>query len=127
MFIILFFLSMFTTGLHAQSWQEEMDSVLTLLERQDIFDGQLLIAEGGQVLFNQAYGQREDNGEITKQTALNVESVGKIITSAAVPMASYSLRQVLHKAAFWVIIILVIPFSIPKRNLSLLHSTGPPK
>ena len=74
------------SGLYAQSWQEEMDSVLAILENQEIFDGQVLIAEKGQVLFNQAYGHEEDHGKITRTTSLGVESVSKIITSTAIMM-----------------------------------------
>ena len=68
-----------------QDWKQELDSVLTILEEDALFDGQVLIAEGGEVVFYNAYGHLpEGNTRIAKDTPLAVKSVTKAFTAAAI-------------------------------------------
>lgn len=75
------------TKVIAQDWAIALDSVMNILAEEDFFDGQILIAEKGKVLFNQAYGNIQVNGEskiLTEDTALPVFSVGKSFTALSV-------------------------------------------
>jgi len=70
--------------INAQSWQTELDSVLNIIENQEMFHGQILIAEKGQVLFDKAYGSQENGEPITKQTSLSIQSVTKAFTALSI-------------------------------------------
>lgn len=78
-------------GLHVdsfcQTWTNELDSVLRQLEAESLYDGQILIAERGEILFNESYGSMLKNGkeiDIVDTTPMVVYSVGKSMTSLAV-------------------------------------------
>ena len=71
-------LTIFFSG-KSQSWQTEMDSVLTLLAQQEMFHGQLLIERDGQIRFHKAYGN-----DISKVTPLPIESVTKAFTAIGI-------------------------------------------
>ena len=68
----------------AQSWQSKLDSLLVIVEKQDLFDGQILIAEKGAVLFSQAYGKNHDGQAITLQTPLSIASATKSFTALSI-------------------------------------------
>jgi CubicO group peptidase (beta-lactamase class C family) len=68
----------------AQSWQTELDSVLKIAEAQEMYHGQILIAEKGQVLFSHAYGNKENGEAITTQTPLSIQSVTKAFTALSI-------------------------------------------
>jgi len=73
----------------AQTWQQELDSVLSLLEQDGLFDGQVLIAEKGEVLFWRSYGHHEDHvgrTSINLQTPFDVHSIGKSFTALSIMM-----------------------------------------
>lgn len=75
------------TRVIAQDWTVALDSVMHLLAEEDFFNGQILIAEKGKVLFNEAYGDLHVDGEsqtLTEDTALPVFSVGKSLTALSV-------------------------------------------
>lgn len=75
------------TKVIAQDWAIALDSVLNILAEEDFFDGQILIAEKGKVLFDETYGANYVDGEnqiLTKDTALPVFSVGKSFTALSV-------------------------------------------
>lgn len=75
------------SGAIAQKWTIELDSVLQDIEKEGFFDGQILIAENGKVLFNNAYGSRGADTlhtPISKDTPLPVFSVGKSFTALSI-------------------------------------------
>ncbi len=74
-------------GTVAQEWVNALDSILQELAQEGFYDGQVLLAEKGEVLFNQAYGHwnhREKTDKVTLQTPMVVYSVGKSFTALAV-------------------------------------------
>lgn len=74
-----------TATLYAQQKQAILDSVLSLLSTNEMFHGQVLIAEKGEIHFNKAYGIHR--GEPASQgTAFNIESITKGITATCVLM-----------------------------------------
>ncbi|HKK12524.1 MAG TPA: serine hydrolase [Flavobacteriaceae bacterium] len=70
---------------YAQKWTVELDSVLTLLAREEMFHGQVLIVEKGQVVFHKAYGTLPNQNQqpITAHTPLAVKSITKGFTAMA--------------------------------------------
>lgn len=71
----------------AQDWIAPLDSTLQQLAGDSLFDGQILIAEQGQVLFHQAYGEHETHPErpaIALTDPFLVYSVGKSMTACAI-------------------------------------------
>ncbi len=74
-----------TTALYSRQKQATLDSVLGVLSSDEMFHGQVLIAEKGQIRFNKAYGIHE--GEpVSQSTAFNIESVTKGITATCMLM-----------------------------------------
>jgi CubicO group peptidase (beta-lactamase class C family) len=61
-----------------------MDSVLRIAEGQQMFDGQILIAENGKLLFDHAYGNMTDGTPITVDTPLSIQSVTKAFTALSI-------------------------------------------
>lgn len=84
-FLISFFLIVFTNS-YSQEWTKQMDSVLTIVSENKLFDGQVLIAENGTILSYGAYGTDENNKQITKETSLDISSVSKAFTALSVLM-----------------------------------------
>jgi len=68
----------------AQSWKTELDSVLNIIEDQEMFHGQILIAEKGQVLFDKAYGNQVNGEPITTRSSLSIQSVTKAFTALSI-------------------------------------------
>ncbi|MCF4102514.1 serine hydrolase [Gillisia sp. M10.2A] len=71
-------------SLYSQDWAITMDSLLTTVSRDNLFDGQVLIAEGNKILFSKAYGDKSDGTIIQKDTPLAITSVSKAFTAAAI-------------------------------------------
>ncbi len=68
-----------------QTWTTTLDSVLTVLADDELYHGQVLIAEQGQIVFHKAYGNLPDQQTpITTTRSLAVKSVTKAFTAAAV-------------------------------------------
>lgn len=68
-----------------QNWTSELDSVLSILEKTELFHGQILITEQGEVVFHKAYGNLpEQNNPISTTTPLAVKSITKAFTAAAI-------------------------------------------
>jgi len=82
-FILILYLCSLTQ-IQAQSWQSEMDSILRIAEGQQMFDGQILIAEKGKILFDQAYGNMADGTPVTGHTPLSIQSVTKAFTALSI-------------------------------------------
>lgn len=79
--IIVFILS----NAYAQKWKQQLDSVLTIIEKDELFHGQILIAEQGKIVFNKSYGKLPNQDTpITTKTPLAVKSITKAFTAAAV-------------------------------------------
>lgn len=79
--IIVFILS----NAYAQKWKQQLDSVLTIIEKDELFHGQILIAEQGKIVFNKSYGKLPNQDTpITTKTPLGVKSITKAFTAAAV-------------------------------------------
>ena len=70
--------------LSAQQNLKALDSVLTILSHEEIFHGQVLIAEEGRVIFSKAYGKARDGAAITNETPIDIQSVAKGITALSV-------------------------------------------
>lgn len=79
-FILLF--KLYTVD--AQSWKTELDSVLTIIANEEMFHGHLLVGENGQILFNKAYGNKDNGDRITNQTSLDIQSVTKAFTALSI-------------------------------------------
>ncbi|MCB0456990.1 MAG: serine hydrolase [Flavobacteriaceae bacterium] len=62
-----------------------MDSVLTIIEKDELFHGQILIAEHGNIVFHKSYGTLPGQDvPITTSTSLAVKSITKAFTAAAI-------------------------------------------
>jgi|TARA_R110002033_G_scaffold110227_1_gene156080 CubicO group peptidase (beta-lactamase class C family) len=82
--IILLVLLFPCTNICAQGWTVKLDSVLTISAKDNLFDGQVLIAEKGKVEFNKAYGFSKKGEVITPNSALSIASVSKAITALSI-------------------------------------------
>lgn len=72
---------------YSQDWKIKLDSALTVMSNQNTFDGQVLLAEKGNILFHNSYGQIENEAgkpEITNSTPFKVYSVGKSFTANSI-------------------------------------------
>lgn len=69
----------------SQEWTRELDSILHILEEDQLFHGQILIAEQDEIIFHKSYGNLPDtNEQITTKTPLAVKSITKSFTAAAI-------------------------------------------
>lgn len=80
-FSLLLLLSI--SHLYAQEWPARMDSVLNILSDEELFHGQVLVAENGIVEFEKAYGKM-DGRSIQKDTPLAIASVSKAFTALSI-------------------------------------------
>ena len=64
----------------ARPWVQTLDSVLTTLAEQGMFNGQVLLAEKGNIVFNNGYGEYE-NTSISTTSPLPVASISKSMTA----------------------------------------------
>lgn len=72
------------TIVQAQTWPYELDSVMSVLEKEEIFHGQVLISENGELKFSKAYGKNREGLKFTTQTSIDIQSVAKWFTSLAI-------------------------------------------
>lgn len=82
-----FITSVFILGslnIYCQEWTIKMDSLLTKASRDDLFDGQVLAAKDGKIIFSKAYGNKEDGTDISKKTPLAITSVSKTFTALSI-------------------------------------------
>lgn len=84
-FLISIFFIVFMNS-YSQEWKKQMDSVLTIVSEKQLFDGQVLIAENGNLHFYNTYGTDQNNNQITKETSLDIASVSKAFTAVSVLM-----------------------------------------
>lgn len=83
--IYFIFLSLIINTSYGQQWQQQLDSVLKIIEKEQLFNGQILIAEEGKIVFDGSYGKLPDNDSpITNKSPLAVKSVTKAFTAAAI-------------------------------------------
>jgi CubicO group peptidase (beta-lactamase class C family) len=81
-FIFLVFIFNFSYG---QAWKSKLDSVLTIIEKNQFFHGQILIADQGEIVFHKAYGNLPGQDKpITITTPLAVKSITKAFTATAI-------------------------------------------
>lgn len=80
--LLLFLVSLI--GLWAQENFNRLDSVLTLLAQEEMFHGQVLVAEQGKVKLSSAYGKRLSGQPITGNTPIDIQSVAKGITAISI-------------------------------------------
>lgn len=76
-----------TNALYGQHQQTTLDSVLNLLAGDEMFHGQVLMAEKGKVRFSKAYGL-DQKTPISNKTPFNIQSVTKAFTAVSVLMLS---------------------------------------
>ena len=82
-FLFLFVFSNIVCS-YGQEWAVKLDSVLKIIAKDELFDGQVLIAEHGNIVFDKAYGHLSDGTAITCTTPLAVKSITKGFTAAAI-------------------------------------------
>ena len=83
-FIITFCLGVLSICASAQSQFKTLDSVLIQLSKDQLFHGQVLIAEQGKVKFSKAYGLSTEGKAINSETPIDIQSVAKGITALSV-------------------------------------------
>jgi len=83
-FLCLIGLFLFLPLSHGQNWTIELDSALRRLDRDGFFDGQVLIAEEGEIRYAKSFGTTKQDEEIKGKTPLKVYSVGKSFTAVAI-------------------------------------------
>lgn len=74
----------FAINASAQQNFKTLDSVLTVLSNDQMFHGQVLIAENGKVAFSKAYGKTRSEDDILNDTPIDIQSVAKGITALSV-------------------------------------------
>ena len=67
----------------AQPWNQELDSVLTILAEKEMFNGQVLLAEKDAIVFYNGYGKYRDMN-INTTTPLPIASVSKSLTASGI-------------------------------------------
>lgn len=70
----------------AQGWITEIDSVLKVMSADELFHGQVLIAEQGRLQYHKAHGKQLNGGPLTKDTPMPLASVSKVFTALSVLM-----------------------------------------
>lgn len=90
-------------SLEGEALRDSLDVYLSAVEREGYFSGVVLILEGGETIFEGAYGyaDRESGLANTLDTRFNIASSGKILTGAAllqlVEEGAVSLRDPLER------------------------------
>ncbi|MBL7722936.1 MAG: serine hydrolase [Chitinophagaceae bacterium] len=81
--LLLIFMQMVTSLSLAQSKKEKIDAIMKTYHRYNMFDGAILVAENGKVIYKKAFGfaNREWNIPNTTDTKFMLGSVSKPITS----------------------------------------------
>lgn len=70
--------------LSAQQNFKTLDSALTILSEEEMFHGQVLIAENGKVAFSKSYGKTVSGSPILDNTPIDIQSVAKGITALSI-------------------------------------------
>ena len=83
---ILFAIVLLPAYLHAQTIAQKADALLTAYADQQKFSGNVLIAKGGNIIFEKAYGYADkSSGRLnTTETEFRVGSLTKMFTSAVI-------------------------------------------
>ena len=68
----------------AQQNLRTLDSVLTFLSSEQMFHGQVLIAENGKTIFSKAYGRKSNGEAYLTTTPIHIQSVAKGITAISI-------------------------------------------
>lgn len=107
--ILLVFLS--TVGFSQSEESGKLDSLFTVLYNQNQFNGSILIAEKGKVIFEKGYGLRneESKKKITPNTIFELASCSKQFTAAAIVLLnregkltySDTISKYLPELGFW--------------------------
>lgn len=87
LFLLITLSLTYTCAVQAQSTKtKEIDKVLGLLHKQGKFNGTVLIAEKGNILYKNSFGYEstQANKAISSQSAFNLASVAKQFTAAAI-------------------------------------------
>ena len=73
-------------GAGAREPAEEMHEVMAEFARLDIFSGTVLVAQGGEVIYQDAFGEANKDHRVanTLDTRYNIGSIGKTITGVAI-------------------------------------------
>ncbi len=82
-FITLFIFLITGVTAICQEWQASLDSLLTELSENGIFNGQVVLSEDGKMVFNHAYGSYT-NEALTQSSALPIASLEKTLTASAI-------------------------------------------
>jgi CubicO group peptidase (beta-lactamase class C family) len=84
--LIFFILFCFSTSLHAQTKQQKLAEIMKTYHNYNMFDGSVLVAENGKVIYADAFGManREWNIPNTTATKFMIGSVSKPITATLV-------------------------------------------
>ena len=127
--LFLIFLSGLSTWLHAQTNEtvSQLDSVLTVLSEQHQFNGTVLYAEKGKVLYKKAFGVADIQTGAALQTnsAFNLASMSKQFITMCI-----MILQEEHKLAFDDDVQKYIP-ELPYKNITIrnlmTHTSGIPE
>lgn len=101
-------------NLQSQSWANELDSVLLILEKKELFHGQILIAEKGNISFSKAYGNNDKN-PITTTMPLPIASLSKPMTALGIMILKEQ-----KKLGFDDKVIKYLP-QVPYENVTIRH------
>lgn len=82
--LILFAMCFLSLNAMAQEKMKTLDSALLILEEQELFHGQVLISEAGEIQFLKSYGQTSEGDRYSADTPINIQSVAKGITALSV-------------------------------------------
>lgn len=84
--LLLYSLTLLFTVTHAQDKAQRMDSLLTAYSNQKAFNGNVLVAEKGVVLFKKSYGfaDEETQRKLNPETVFELASVSKQFTAMAI-------------------------------------------
>ena len=65
---------------------EKIDSLLTMLHQQNQFNGNILVAEGGEIILSKSYGLRDEiaKEELDENTIFDLASVSKQFTAMGI-------------------------------------------
>jgi CubicO group peptidase (beta-lactamase class C family) len=85
-FLILIIACMPVGYLHAQGNITQIDSLLTKLHNTEGFDGNVLVADKGHIIYKKSFGysNAETKTPLTSNTIFNLASVSKVFTAVAI-------------------------------------------
>ena len=83
-FLLTLFFFNAQSVLKSQENLKKLDIELTKLAKEELFHGQVLIAEAGKVKFSKSYGVNEDGSSILINTPIDIQSVAKAITAISI-------------------------------------------